>query len=67
MPLTTEQIQDLEQYKSLSTHLSNILIMEAGVSTPAQLITPANVTELNDTYTLLLTNIQAILSAAAIT
>ena len=51
MPLSTEQINDLEQYKSLSTHIVSILDNEARIDSSMRQVTEANITALNDLYT----------------
>lgn len=48
--LTSDQIADLENLKSLSTHIVSILDNEARIDTTLRQLTPTNVTALNDAY-----------------
>lgn len=59
-PLTSSQINDLYQFKVLAEYISGILDREAALGTPT--VTAGNITELNDTLTSTLTNIQTILT-----
>ena len=50
MSLSTESIADIEQYKSLSSHVVGILDNEAKIASEVRLLTPANITALNELY-----------------
>lgn len=50
MALTTEQITDLENLKTLSTHVVSIIDNQSKIDTALRQLTTANITELNDLY-----------------
>lgn len=64
MALTVDQINDLEQYKALSTHITGVLNAQAAINSGLQLLTTDNILLLNDAYELLMTNINTILTPA---
>lgn len=62
MPLSNEQKADLTAYEQLSTHLVKVLDGEAAIESADRLLSPTNITNINTTYTNLLSNIDLILA-----
>lgn len=60
MALSTEQIQDLENLKSLSTHVVSILDNESKIDSTLRQLSSANITALNDLYANVVTVIKQI-------
>ena len=65
MALSTANIGDIEQYKSLSTHLVNILDKESDINSAVRQLTVANITKINTLYGAVIDRLQEIVAAQA--
>jgi hypothetical protein len=65
MALTVENIADLEQYKTLSTHLVGILDNESKIDSVVRQLSATNITGLNSLYTDVIARINEIIDLQA--
>lgn len=65
MALSTANVGDIEQYKSLSTHLVGILDKEADIDSVNRQLTPANILKINTLYGAIIDRLEAIVAAQA--
>lgn len=65
MALSTANIGDIEQYKSLSTHLVTILDKESDIDSAVRQLTLANIIKINTLYGAVMDRLQQIVVAQA--
>lgn len=62
---TTDVITDMEQLKSLSTHVMGVLDRESSIDTMKVLLDPTNIEALNTLYSSIIQNMQDLLIPVA--
>lgn len=66
MSLTTLNVADIEQYKSLSTHLVDILDKESQIAAAVRQLTDANILKINTLYGAIMDRLQSIVAPVAL-